>query len=209
MVAIPVCFMRGTLIRTEQRDVPVESIKLGDRVMTLRGAAAPVRWIGRLRITPDVLADQEAQRHHSPVVIRRHALADNVPNRDLYLSPSHAIPINGVMIRAGALINGLTVVQRFDIADVEYFHLGFDAHEMVYANGMEVESYLDIGNSQYFDSIESDLTGESPRHVYVEVANADVIRQRTIASVALRAKTLKRQGKLSMRTRAEVASAHR
>ncbi len=208
MVAL-VCFMQGTGIRTEHGEVPVESVKLGDRVMTVRGESAPVRWIGRLRIAPEILADQDARRAHSPVVIRRHAIADNVPSRDLYVSPSHAFPFNGAMVKAGAMVNGLTVVQRFDIADVRYFHLGFDSHEMVYANGMVAESYLDIGNSQYFDVVESDLTGEPPRHVYAEVANAEAIRRDMIAGVALRAKALKRRGRLPALTRTQTASAHR
>lgn len=99
-----VCFMAGTRILTPSGEVNVESLKLDDLVLTTDGSAAPVRWVGR-QIVANTFADEETL----PVRVRAGALDANVPSRDLLISHRHAVLVDGVLVQAGALINGTTI----------------------------------------------------------------------------------------------------
>jgi len=57
-----------------------------------------------------------------PVLIRRGAMADELPRRDLSVSPEHALWIDGVLVPARLLTNGITILGRDDLAAVEYIH---------------------------------------------------------------------------------------
>jgi Hint domain len=76
-----VCFCTGTLIGTPSGEIPVERLSVGDCVMTAHNGPRAVRWIGRGR----VLATRGRRSAATPVIVRRGALADNVPNRDLHV----------------------------------------------------------------------------------------------------------------------------
>ena len=80
------CFLAGTLIRTPQGDVPIEHMARGDMVMTLSGNARPIVWIGVGR----VLATRGRRTAATPVIVRKGALADNVPHHDLRVTKGHA-----------------------------------------------------------------------------------------------------------------------
>ena len=96
-----VCYCAGTLIRTGRGDVPVEALAVGDRVLTLSGEAKPLRWIGfgRVLVTPGRRCPA------TPVIVRRGALADGVPARDLRVTKGHALYLDGVLIPAEFLVN--------------------------------------------------------------------------------------------------------
>ena len=55
--------------------------------------------------------------------IIRGAIADEVPHRDLVVSPDHAIFIDGKLICARQLINGTTIRQETDWTAVDYYHV--------------------------------------------------------------------------------------
>jgi hypothetical protein len=126
--------------------VAIEALAIGDRVLTASGAARPVKWFGHRRI--------DCRRHPAPgevwpVRIAAGAFADNLPSRDLWLSPGHNIAFAGALMPVKALENGVSVVQeRRD--SVEYWHLELDAHDIVLAEGLPAESYLDTGNRTAF-----------------------------------------------------------
>ena len=146
-VATVPCFAAGTLIRTERGDVPVESLSLGDRVLTRSDAIAAVVWIGRRQVN--------CSRHPDParvwpVRVRQDAFADGIPARDLWLSPDHAVFADGVLIPIKYLINRTTIVQEH-VAHVHYFHVELDRHNVLFANGLAAESYLDTGNREQFE----------------------------------------------------------
>jgi Hint domain/Bacterial pre-peptidase C-terminal domain len=85
------CFCRGTLILTEHGEVAVEELGVGERVVTLSGTLKSIRWIGFGR---DLVTGKNSLAR--PIVVRRDALADNVPRRDLYLTHGHALYLDGV-----------------------------------------------------------------------------------------------------------------
>ncbi|HTY92478.1 MAG TPA: Hint domain-containing protein, partial [Steroidobacteraceae bacterium] len=143
------CFLRGTRIRTAGGEVAIEELRIGDLVLTHSGALRPIRWIGRRSYPAAVAADN---RDVLPVLIRRGALGDNLPRRDLRVSPEHALWIDGMLIPARALINGTSIVHD-KASEVTYFHLEFDSHDVIYAEGAPAESFVDDESRLQFDNV--------------------------------------------------------
>jgi Hint domain len=141
------CFLRGTRIATPYGDVAVEDLRAGDTVLTLNRGRSPIHWIGRRVLDPLML---ERPRDAWPIRVRRGALTDNSPHRDLFVSPDHCLLIDDILIPAKLLVNGTTIVQEQRQEPFEYFHIELDAHDIVLAEGMLSESYLDLGNRHMF-----------------------------------------------------------
>ncbi len=135
------CYRRGTAIATEHGEVAVEALKVGERVMTASGALRPIRWIG---VRPLDVRKHPSPEDVWPVRVRAGAFGEGSPRRDLWLSRDHAIASEGTLIPISALINGHSVAQvRTD--RVEYFHVELDRHDVMFAEGLPAESYLDCG----------------------------------------------------------------
>jgi Hint domain len=143
----PPCFRAGTLILTTRGEVPVEQLVPGDCVISPSGNSLTVKWIGWRHI--DIARSQE---HHRlwPIRIQQGALAEGVPKRDLFVSPDHALYLDGRLIPAGALINGATIVQHQDIKSISYYHVELEHHGILLAEGAGAESYFDTGNRRFF-----------------------------------------------------------
>jgi Hint domain len=165
----PVCFVGGTRILTETGEVAVEDLRPGDRVVTLverRQVVEVVRWIGERRL--DLTAHPRASAA-APIRICRGAVRRDVPNRDFLVSPDHAVLLDGVLICARLLVNGMTIRQELGWTSVRYFHVELDRHAILLAEGMAAESYLDTGNRGFFANggaplvLHPDLMGEERR----------------------------------------------
>ena len=141
------CFLRGTRIATPGGLVAVERLRVGDRVETSRGVR-PVIWTGEREIDLDRHASPERVL---PVKIAAGAIAPNVPVRDLWLSPDHAIYIDGALIPVKHLINGRTIRQSHRHGRIHYHHIELDEHDIVLAEGLSAESYLDASDRVNFD----------------------------------------------------------
>lgn len=147
-----VCFARGSMILTDQGEAPVESLQAGDSVLTKDRGAQPVRWIGSRRVA--------GKGNFAPIRIKAGAL-DN--DRDLLVSPQHRMLLDGwkaellfgeteVLVAATHLVNDHSIL-REECEEVEYFHILFDRHEIIYANGAPAESFLP--GAQGMDSLAS------------------------------------------------------
>jgi hypothetical protein len=136
------CFCKGTRIATARGNRRVEALRIGDLVKTARGEFKPIRWIGTRSYDARFIAGNHLAL---PVRIRRHALGWNVPSRDLYVSPDHALCEGGVLVHAWRYINGVSITQAPAQGQVEYFHIELDRHETIFANNTPVESFLDTG----------------------------------------------------------------
>lgn len=141
------CFAAGTLLTGEHGEIPVEHLKPGDRVRARFAGLATVKWIGQRRIDcvrhPDPLAIL-------PVRIAAGAFGPGLPRRDLLLSPEHAVAVDGALIPIRLLLNGGSIAQETVPRPVHYFHVELDRHDLLCAEGLDAESYLDTGNRGVF-----------------------------------------------------------
>ena len=141
------CFCPGTRIRTPRGDIPVERLSAGDTVVTLDGTISPIVWTGLRTI--------DCRRHPRPTTVWpfRHpagAFRPSTPSRDLYLSPDHAIFWRDVLVPVKLLANGATI-QQMPRATVTYHHIELARHDLILAEGLSAETYLDTGNRTMFD----------------------------------------------------------
>lgn len=142
------CYCTGTRILTERGEVLVEDLRIGDVAVTASGHLRPVRWIGTRRYPG--LTVPRADR---PVRIRAGALADGMPARDLWVSPDHALYLDGLFVAAGHLVNGRTITRGEPVADLTYWHVELDTHDMLLAERTPAESFLPLpGLRRQFDS---------------------------------------------------------
>ena len=145
---LPVCFMPGTMIRTPAGETRVEELAIGDAVTTADGRSVAIRWIGRQTVAP-AFADQL----RLPIRVRANAIADNVPSRDLLLSPDHALMVDGLLIHAGALVNGISIVRESNVpAMFTYYHIETDDHSLILADNAPAETFIDNVDRMRFDN---------------------------------------------------------
>ncbi len=140
------CFAAGTLILTDHGEVKVEALAAGERLITLSGETRVIRWIGHRRVS---LTGHPRPESVSPVRICAHAFGPGLPRRDLILSPDHAIFQQGVLIPVHTLIDGFSVVQELRTA-VTYHHVELECHDVILAEGLPAETYLETGNRKQF-----------------------------------------------------------
>ncbi len=141
------CFTTGALISTSQGQQRIETIKVGDRVKTLDGFSV-VRWIGRRCVGFEELARSPKLR---PIRIMAGTLGAELPKRDLLVSRQHRMLVqskiaNRMFGESEVLIPAIKLTELPGIftdesADsVNYFHLLFDKHEIIFAEGAPTES---------------------------------------------------------------------
>lgn len=146
----PVCFAAGTMIATPEGETSVETLTIGDSILTASGETVAVKWIGRQSLRP-VAAGEKFQA----VRVTQGALGDNTPSQDLTLTAGHGLIIDDLVINAGVLVNHDTI--RFVSAQelpaiVTYYHVETDSHEVIIANGTPAETYVDYIDRQAFDN---------------------------------------------------------
>ncbi|EET48964.1 Hint domain-containing protein [Thalassobium sp. R2A62] len=136
----PVCFTSGTRIATVSGDRRIEDLVAGDLVLTMDRGYQPIRWIGSSKVP--------ATGDFAPILIRKGALGND---RDLRVSPQHRMLLQGwqaemlfgeleVLATAKSLLNDQTIL-RDEGGEVEYFHMLFDSHEIIWAEGARSESF--------------------------------------------------------------------
>ncbi|MCB4769299.1 Hint domain-containing protein [Ancylobacter sp. Lp-2] len=143
------CFLAGTMIATPDGEVAIETLKAGDLVLTAAGAAKPVRWLARQTVAT-AFADPFKV---VPVLIRAGALGEGLPARDLHVSVDHALLVEGLLVQAGALVNGTSIVRRTDMpARFAYYHVELADHSLVLAEGVAAETFVDNVTRRRFDN---------------------------------------------------------
>lgn len=138
------CYASGTRIETPHGPVAVEDLSIGDLVWTASGEQRAIHWIGHRKI--------DCARHPRPeavwpVRVQAHAFGPDLPARDLWLSPDHAVRVtvlDEVLIPIKHLVNGATVAQM-PRDSVTYWHVELDSHDILLAEGLPAESFLDTG----------------------------------------------------------------
>lgn len=144
-----ICFTPDTMISTEFGARPIRDIRPGDRILTRDNGPQPVLWRGHRRMSG---ARLHVMPHLRPVRIRADALGQGRPGEDLLVSPQHRMLIKGaaalalfntseVLVAAEDLINDRTILTDHVARDVTYVHLLLEHHNIVWANGLETESF--------------------------------------------------------------------
>ena len=144
-----ICFTPGTRIQTPTGPVPVEALREGDLIQTKDNGPQEVQWVGSRRMTGARLFAMPRLR---PVRIRAGAFGIERPDEEFLVSPEHRMLVTGpaaralfntdeVLVRASDLVNGRTVVRDLAVREVTYVHLLLPRHEVLFANGVETESF--------------------------------------------------------------------
>ncbi len=144
-----ICFTPGTRIRCADGDRPVETLRPGDRIQTRDDGVQEILWTGQRRITGARLYAMPELR---PLRIRPGALGDDVPDDDLVVSPRHRLLLRGararalfntdeVLVAAEDLLDHRTILPDHAAREVTYIHLLLERHQVIWANGVETESF--------------------------------------------------------------------
>lgn len=143
-----VCFAAGTKITTKSGLIPVEMLRVGDRALTLDEGYQPIRWIGSRQISA---ADLLLRPQLRPVRLPAGSLGAGLPASDLVVSPQHRILLRSriakrmfesheVLVPAKDLVGRFGIDYAQDVTSVEYWHVMFDKHQVVFAEGQPSES---------------------------------------------------------------------
>lgn len=144
-----ICFYPGTRIATPAGEVAVEALRIGDLVLTAEGEAAPVRWMGRQTVATRFADPLRVL----PIRIMAGALGDNLPGRDLLVSPDHALLVEGILVHAAALVNGRSILREAEVPRLfTYHHVELADHALVLAEGVPAESFVDNAERLGFDN---------------------------------------------------------
>jgi hypothetical protein len=142
------CYLTGTGIATPDGEVAVQDLKIGDRVLTLGGRTRPIIWIGFGR----ALAPGGCRNAATPIIVRKGALSDNVPHRDLHITKGHSLLLDGVLIPAEFLVNHRSIVWDDKAQEVTVYHIELEDHDILLANGAPAESYREDENRWLFQN---------------------------------------------------------
>ncbi len=162
------CFTPGTRIATPKGERKVEELQVGDRVITRDNGIQEIRWVGARDMSG---ADLERAAHLKPVLIRQGALGNDLPERDMMVSPNHRVLVANdktalyfeerEVLVAAKHLTGLDGVDIVDVSHTTYIHIMFDQHEVVLSDGAWTESFqpgdmtlAGIGNAQRNEILE-------------------------------------------------------
>jgi hypothetical protein len=151
--AFVLCFGSGTHILTTRGEVTVEDLRIGDTAITASGQPRTITWTGHRTLSADTALPVDK----APVRIRAGAFGYGRPTRDLLLSPGHPVLVGadadgqgGVLVPVMTLVNGTTIA-RTRMASVTYWHVELDTHDILLAEGLAAESFLDFGCRPFFE----------------------------------------------------------
>nr|WP_235602472.1 Hint domain-containing protein [Sulfitobacter pontiacus] len=162
------CFTPGTLIATPKGERRVEDLVVGDRVITRDNGIQEIRWVGAREMTGQELAHKA---HLLPVLIRQGALGNNLPERDMLVSPNHRVLVANdktalyfeerEVLVAAKHLTGLEGVDIVETSGTTYIHVMFDHHEVILSDGTWTESFqpgdmslAGVGNAQRNEILE-------------------------------------------------------
>ncbi|QCE33208.1 Hint domain-containing protein [Acetobacteraceae bacterium] len=159
-IVFEVCYLQGTAILTPNGYKKVENLSPGDLVEianpdgTRSGKSLPLKWIGKKSLwvqdgNPDLPPDEAGYA----IRILKDAFGDNIPHKDLWVTPEHSFLFDGKFVPARMLVNGKTIAYDDARTSYTYYHLETDPHSILIAEGSLSESYLDTGNRANFISI--------------------------------------------------------
>ena len=162
------CFTPGTAIATMRGERLVEELQVGDKIITRDNGIQEIRWIGAKTLQA---GDLIRAPHLKPILIKRGSLGENLPERDMMVSPNHRMLVSNEktslyfeereVLAAAKHMTGAAGVSEVEVPKVTYIHFMFDQHEVVLSNGCWTESFQPgdhtlqgIGNAQRTEILE-------------------------------------------------------
>ncbi len=144
----PNCFFKGTQIRTPLGEVCIEDLRIGDLVTTMRGEALPIKWVGRSTYTK---RGSTWPTSIAPIRLSRFGIDGHTPRTDLYLSPDHALLIDGSLLPVKYLVNGTSIAPSTPpgTETIEYLQIVLDTHEVIWAAGVATETFVASEKAAY------------------------------------------------------------
>jgi hypothetical protein len=142
------CFLKGTTIRTADGDRKIEDLRIGDLLPTVFGGVRPIEWIGRYLFKKSDPAKAWV-KDVLPVRVTRSALGPDIPYTDLFVTKSHSLLIDDVLVPVYNLINDTTIAvyDARALDELEFFHIKLEAHDVIYAEGAPCETLLYVDES--------------------------------------------------------------
>lgn len=139
-----VCFTTGMRFQTKNGLTAAEDLEVGQEVETFDNGYQPIRFIYRRKVL--------ATGTHAPIVFEKGALGSN---ERFVVSQKHRIhtsmlegraswyhdKFSNNLIEARELLNGTSIRILTTQKDVEYFHIMFDNHELVWSEGVLSETW--------------------------------------------------------------------
>ena len=145
------CFLTGTRILTPTGYKAVETLAQGDLITTAAGGTTVLKWRGEQKIASAFKNPDDV----NPICIRANALGLGYPEQDFYLTSDHALGIDGQLINAACLINNDTIYRVPGLlGNFVYHHLETENHELIVAEGVPVESFIDYAGYDGFEIID-------------------------------------------------------
>ena len=142
------CFTPGTKIATPKGEISVEELQVGDRVITRDNGIQTIRWVGAREMTG---AEFEMAAHLKPVLIRKGALGNDLPERDMMVSPNHRVLVANdktalyfeerEVLVAAKHLTGMEGIDVVEVSGTTYIHVMFDRHEVILSDGTWTESF--------------------------------------------------------------------
>jgi hypothetical protein len=134
------CYLPGTRILTPTGEAFIENLRRGDSVVTRFGGIQRIKWIALQSYRGAAVRDN---REFIPVHLRAGSLGERLPARDLYISPGHSMLIEGSLVLARSLVNGITITQNECPERLDYLQIELEGHDCVIAEGTWSETYAD------------------------------------------------------------------
>jgi hypothetical protein len=185
ITVIATCYGAGTRIRTTRGEVAVENLREGDLVLTVSGRTQPISWIGHRHVN---FHGHPNRQRILPVRITAHAFGQGMPERDLLLSPDHAVFVEDVLIPIRHLINDGSIAQ-IECDTITYYHIELPRHDVLLADGMPAESYLEAGARDAFANVDGVIQlhpdFEPPRDHYAMLWEAEAYAPLVVAGEQL------------------------
>jgi len=164
---------------------------------------ATVKWIGYRTLRKARIPAKDAIRAF-PITFKKDSVAKNVPHRDVTVSPHHLVLVDGSLIPAMVLVNGKTITQDFSLQSFQYFHVELDSFDILLADGLPAESYVDMGNRSMFENADTvDLHPDfsAPNDGSRPQLDGITVQRSGAAVEAVRKQLLKRAGSMTQSVR--------
>jgi len=199
------CFAAGTMIATPTGERLVETLSIEDPIVTRSGKIVPVKWIGRQTLHRHVFGPRQ-----QPVRIRANAFGSGKPYSDLIVTADHGIVLGDFVINASALVNDMSVefLPREETEDsFTVYHVETERHEVILANGVTSETFVDAVTRSHFDNYQEYLDLYEVERVIPEMSHPRINSSRLVPR-CIKAQLRSVDVNLSQKARPKEANRH-